>query len=82
MNERLIELYKQAHLPDTKIDPSNNMPYESKSFSAEKFAELIVQKCLSIVEKNHEKAMNEYDTDVDYAMCSTRVDIENQFGVK
>ena len=43
---------------------------------------LVVQACLSVVEKNHEKAMNEYDTDVDYAMCSTRVDIENQFGVK
>ena len=48
----------------------------------EKFAQLIALECLRIVEKNHEKAMNEYDTDVDYAMCSTRVDIENQFGVK
>jgi hypothetical protein len=45
MNERMLELYKQAHVPDTTIDPSNNMPYETMCFSAERFAELIVREC-------------------------------------
>lgn len=45
MNERMLELYKQAQVPHTAIDPSNNMPYESTIFSANKFAELIVRDC-------------------------------------
>ena len=46
MNKRMLgELYKQAHVPHTAIDPSNNMPYETTCFSAEKFAELIVEEC-------------------------------------
>ena len=49
MNPRIIELYKQAQVPDTAIDPSNNMPYETTCFSADKFAELIVKECASIV---------------------------------
>jgi 4-aminobutyrate aminotransferase-like enzyme len=43
MNERMLELYRQAQVPDTAIDPSNNMPYETTRFSADKFAELIVE---------------------------------------
>jgi 4-aminobutyrate aminotransferase-like enzyme len=43
MNERILELYKQAQVPDTAIDPSNNMPYETTRFSADKFAELIMK---------------------------------------
>jgi hypothetical protein len=50
MNERMLELYGQAHVPCQRIDPSNNMPYESKEFSANKFAELIVEECIGIVE--------------------------------
>lgn len=49
MNKRFEELYKEAHIPDTAIDPSNNMPYPIKSFSAEKFAELIIQECIDII---------------------------------
>ena len=34
MNKRMLnELYKQAHTPHTRIDPTNNMPYESTIFS-------------------------------------------------
>jgi len=46
MNERIKELYKQAQVPHTAIDPSNNMPYETTHFSADKFAELIVRECI------------------------------------
>jgi len=46
MNERILnELYKQAHIPHTRIDPTNNMPYESTIFSADKFAELVIKEC-------------------------------------
>jgi hypothetical protein len=48
MNERMLELYKQAQVVDTAIDPSNNMPYETTTFSAEKFAELIVRECITL----------------------------------
>ncbi len=52
MNERMLKLYKQAQVPHTAIDPSNNMPYETTTFSAEKFAELIVRECAQIVNDN------------------------------
>lgn len=45
MNEQMLELYRLAHVPHIAIDPSNNMPYETNHFSAEKFAELIVKEC-------------------------------------
>jgi hypothetical protein len=51
MNERILELYKQAHVPDTAIDPSNNMHYQTTTFSAEKFAELIVKECARVQHK-------------------------------
>ncbi len=43
MSKRILELYRQAQVPDTAIDPSNNMPYETTRFSADKFAELIIE---------------------------------------
>lgn len=36
----------------TAIDPSNNMPYETTCFSADKFAELIVQECATVAEES------------------------------
>jgi hypothetical protein len=47
----MLELYRQAHVPCQRIDPSNNMPYDSKEFSAEKFSELIVEECVEFVFK-------------------------------
>jgi hypothetical protein len=52
MNERMLELYRQAQVPDTAIDLSNNMPYETTRFSADKFAELIVRECAEIATIN------------------------------
>jgi len=51
MNKHMMELYAQAHVPCTAIDPSNNMPYETTCFSADKFAELIVLDCAALAEK-------------------------------
>ena len=57
MNERIRELYKQAQIPHTATDPSNNMPYETTCFSAEKFAELIVQECAKMVDDDGDAVM-------------------------
>ena len=43
----MLELYQQAHIDYTAIDPSNNMPYKSTCFSADRFAELIVNECIN-----------------------------------
>lgn len=48
MNERMLELYRQAFVPHTTTCPDNNMPYETVLFSTEKFAELIVRECMLI----------------------------------
>jgi hypothetical protein len=49
MNERMLELYRQAQVPHTAIDPSNNMPYQTTTFSAEKFSLLIVKECAELM---------------------------------
>jgi hypothetical protein len=53
MNERMLELYRQSHVPYTAIDPSNNMPYQTTTFSAEKFAELIVKECAELMPQDN-----------------------------
>ena len=50
MNKRMLELYHKAHVDYTAIDPSNNMPYKSACFSADRFAELIVQECTNFID--------------------------------
>ena len=59
MNEQMLELYKQAHVPHTAIDPSNNMPYETTCFSAEKFAELIVREMCQVINDDCELQMRQ-----------------------
>ncbi len=58
MNAVMLELYKQAQVPCTAIDPSNNMPYETTRFSADKFYELIVQECMSMCNEAGNKYFN------------------------
>ena len=48
MNKRMMELYKQAHVPVTAYDPSNNMPYETLIFSVNKYTELLVKECMTV----------------------------------
>ena len=50
MNKLVLDLYRRAHAPSTVIDPSNNMPYETTQFSADRFAELIVRECAAHLE--------------------------------
>ena len=81
MNERMLELYRQAQVPHTAIDPSNNMPYETTTFSAEKFAELIVRECLSIAHREHKKAL-EFDWDNDDTAQTIRDSNSNHLGIE
>ena len=61
MNKLVLDLYRRAHVPSTAIDPSNNMPYETTSFSADRFAELIVEECLSTIKTQAlEKPLSDY----------------------
>ena len=89
MNKRMLELYRQAKVPHTAIDPSNNMPYETSTFSAEKFAELIVKECLSVVESYTYGPAGQYDysySDADAAADrraeSIHDNIKYRFGVE
>ena len=70
MNERMLELYRQAQVPDTAIDPSNNMPYETTRFSADKFAESIVKECAMVADEhdcnlsgNGSEILNHFDVE-------------------
>jgi len=58
MNQRLLELYKQAQVPYMAKDPSNNMPYETTCFSANKFAELIIKSVMADLEKQRAEYAN------------------------
>ena len=61
MNKLVLDLYRRAHVPSTAIDPSNNMPYETTQFSADRFAELIVEECLSTIKTQAlEKPLSDY----------------------
>ena len=76
MNERIQELIKQA----TRILPSDwNVPYNMEEFDKEKFAELIVNECVGIIEGGrflHDEA----PTVIFARECSTA--IKRHFGVE
>jgi len=89
MNERIAELYKQAHL-GTKDADGKNPQY----FSAEKFAELIVQECINCCDEvaNEADAMKDskFVTDAGRMLhegmwggaTNSAVTIKNRFGVE
>lgn len=79
MNERMLELYRQAQVPHTAIDPSNNMPYETTTFSAEKFAELIVFDAIAKIESVGFKSSNDIPFEITDLFVSQ---IKQHFGVK
>ena len=75
MNQRIQELYKQAHVSETKKVrkggwDNDREPFEYSSvtttvFNPEKFAQLIVQECAEILMKP-EYAMNHPEEHSDY----------------
>lgn len=58
MNSVILELYRQSQVPYTAIDPSNNMPYETTTFCADKFAELIVAACADAADMAYDVRCN------------------------
>ena len=83
MNKRILELYKLAHVPHKEIDPSNNMPYDSTRFSAEKFAELIVRTCAELsVNSQYTNTKSEYYEGFNEALVYVGIKIKEHFGVK
>ena len=76
MHKRIIdELYKHAYVPHTAIDPSNNMPYETTCFSANKFAELIVQDLIDSMIKR-------YGDDDELPIQEIKLFVKEHFGVE
>jgi hypothetical protein len=79
MNERILDLYKQAHVPHTAIDPSNNMPYETTCFSANKFAELLIWHATECVRD----VLRDENSDLTYTAASqVQKRIKEYFGVE
>lgn len=85
MNERILELYKQAHerQPVMVIDPATGNPIQvscvgkpmfQNEFDPEKFAELIVSACAGIV-----NSLEQYEGSGD---CYTAEYIKKYFGVE
>lgn len=88
MNERTLQLYKAAHVTHTANDPSNNMPYETTVFSADKFAELIVRECLDLIQKEVSLKYEDGGESEDFmgghyaGSLLARVKIKQHFGVE
>lgn len=81
MNERMKDLVGQAKfMAEESINKKISANDELYAF-AEKFAELIVQKCVSIVNKRKDAAIDA-NWLVDEAMSHAVWDIEEHFGVE
>ena len=87
MNERIKELYEQSLIRETGKDHAGNPMLVIKQ-NPEKFAELIVQECISIVEEQKECLCEEqqYWSDHDYgyemAVNDASKGIKQFFGVE
>jgi hypothetical protein len=77
MNEQIRQLAEQA---TTYIEPTSNSG-EGWIFDKEKFAELIVKECVSIVAKRKDQAIDD-GCNVDEAMSVAEMDLLEHFGVE
>jgi hypothetical protein len=85
MNERIRELAEQAGMVKILDEHANeygagmleNYPYPE----LERFAELIVQKCVSIVAERKDQAIDD-GCNVDEAMSMAGMDLLDHFGVE
>ena len=82
MNERIQELIEQAREYATTRHPVSNTTLSVNSdLFEQKFAELIVQECVSIVAKRKDQAIEE-EWNVDEAMSAAEMDLLEHFGVE
>jgi len=77
MNERIEQLAKEAMVKITAAEG----PISHTYFDKEKFAELIVQECLTIADKEHKMAL-EFEWDNDDTAQSIKDSIKQHFGVE
>ena len=80
MNERIKELAEQA---TSIVEMVSSYGYTSSyaNFDREKFAELIVRECVSIVSKRKNQAIDD-GWNVDEAMSMAEMDLEEHFGIE
>jgi hypothetical protein len=76
MNERIKQLALQAGYKDL---PTVRLAFQG--FDKEKFAELIVQECVSFVAKRKNQAIDD-GCNVDEAMSVAEMDLLEHFGVE
>jgi hypothetical protein len=86
MNERIRELYNQSLEEKYQYGGGDAKPGEMYSnyitvLNPEKFAELIVRECVSIVAKRKDQAIDD-GWNVDEAMSMAEMDLEEHFGVE
>jgi hypothetical protein len=80
MNERIRELISQCTETLTGWDDHRGN-YTEKYFDKEKFAELIVRECVSIVAKRKDQAIDD-GWNIDEAMSMAEMDFLEHFGVE
>ena len=82
MNNRIKELADRASELATTRHPVSNIVLSINSDLFErKFAELIIEDCLSIITKRKNQAIDD-QCNVDEAMSMAEMDIEDHFGVE
>lgn len=74
MNERIRELMAQA----TKVVEPNDPDYRHEIFDKEKFAELIVKECVTVLNNRFMGDMNREDLEVRRCIA----DVKQHFGVE
>lgn len=79
MNERIKELIARAEMYADEQNKLYGVSYSQKL--NEKFAELIVRKCLTIADKEHKLAL-EFEWDNDDTAQSIKDSIKKHFGVE
>jgi len=81
MNERIKDLIDQATIVTVNFYDSERGYHTAQEFDKEKFAELIVQECISMADKESERYSN-----LDQEYCSMAMDnyrelVRKHFGV-
>ena len=80
MNEHIAELALKAGFSSWVLSPSKETMSDTPEL-LEKFAELIVRKCLEVAHQEHKNAL-EFDWDNDDTAQTIRDSISEHFGVE
>jgi hypothetical protein len=81
MSERIRELAEQATSSRIEYDPKTMMTERIQEFDKEKFAELIVQECLEVINKEHDEGIDRHG-DYQLALYEAYREIKEHFEAK